>query len=63
MPWNQSEQGDRELHRTCGPVVNVPVVAGLVDEPVVEVQLLLAHAVQVLLCKEAGKRTEKDERG
>lgn len=55
-----SRQGNRQLHRTCGPVVNVPVIAGLIDEPVVEVQLLLAHAVQVFLCKEAGEKTYED---
>lgn len=41
--------------RTSGPVINVPVVAGLVDEAVIAVQLLLAHACQVFLGKEAGE--------
>lgn len=41
--------------RTSGPVINVPVVTGLVDEAVVAVQLLLAQARQVFLGKEAGE--------
>lgn len=58
------EAQDKErLLCTCGPVINVPVVTGLVDEPVVAVELLLAHAVQVLLGEEAGPRTEEGEGG
>lgn len=38
---------------TSGPVINVPVITGLVDEAVVAVQLLLTHVRQVLLGKEA----------
>lgn len=41
--------------RTSGPVIDVPVVTGLVDEAVIAVQLLLAHVRQVFLGKEAGK--------
>ena len=39
---------------TRGPVVDVPVVGGLVDELVVDVQLWLRHAGQV----SAGKRAQ-----
>lgn len=47
---------------TCGPVVNIPVVTGLVDQAVVEVQLLLCHVVQVFFSKEA-KNERQGESG
>uniref|UniRef100_A0A0E9QBZ8 Uncharacterized protein n=1 Tax=Anguilla anguilla TaxID=7936 RepID=A0A0E9QBZ8_ANGAN len=40
----------------CGPVVDVPVVARLVDQLVVLLQLGRRHGVQVLL----GKQTQQD---
>lgn len=64
VPKRQCPAQDKgRLLRTCGPVINVPVVTGLVDEPVVAVELLLAHAVQVLLGEEAEERTEEEEGG
>ncbi len=41
------------MRLTDSPVVNVPVVGGKVDEPVVVAKLLLGHGGQVLVGKRA----------
>ena len=38
---------------TCGPVVNIPVITGLINQAIIEVQLFLSHVVQILFSKEA----------
>ena len=39
-----------------GPVVNLPVIGGQVDQSVIQHQLLLIHLGQKLLCKTACKQ-------
>lgn len=44
---------------TCGPVVDVPVIAWFINQSVVLLQLILIHCVQVSLCKKAEREMEK----
>lgn len=48
------------IWNTCGPVVNIPVIARLVNQAIIEVQLLLCHVVQIFFRKEAKKEKENE---
>lgn len=46
---------------TCGPVVNIPVITGLVNQTIIEVQLFLSHVVQIFFSKEAKRRKRENK--
>lgn len=48
------------IWNTCGPVVNIPVIARLVNQAIIEVQLLLCHVVQIFFRKEAKNEKENE---
>lgn len=45
---------------TCSPVVNIPVIARLINQAIIEVQLFLCHVVQIFFSKEAKNKKEKE---